>query len=464
MLSRCMLLPAVVVLAAVPALGRADERARPNILIILADDYGFSDCGVNGCRDIPTPNIDSLAKTGVHCTRGYVSAPQCSPTRAGLLTGRYQQRFGHEFNAAHPNSALPLTETTLADRLKAAGYRTGLVGKWHLGTDDKHHPLNRGFEEFFGFLGGANPYLPRGAKNVVPRVLRGREDARETEYLTEALAREAVAFIDRHQHEPFFLYLAFNAPHGPLEAPEKYLQRFAAIPDDKRRTYAAMVSALDEAIGRVLAKLRTAGLEERTLIFFFSDNGGPTTVNSSRNDPLRGGKGEVREGGIRVPFFIRWKGTLPAGKVYEHPVIQLDIHPTALAAAGVKLPADAQLDGVNLLPYLTGAKAGPPHDLLYWRFSFPPNRPERSKWAVMQGDWKLFTDIDSNRARNDQPVVGGNLRLVNLANDPAERTDLSKQHPDKVKALEEAWKRWNAQMAKPPTQRQKPAKPALGSP
>jgi arylsulfatase A-like enzyme len=370
-----------------------DKPARPNIIVILTDDQGYFDLGVHGCKDIPTPHIDSLARNGVRCSNGYVSAPQCAPTRAGLLTGRYQQRFGFEHNSALPNSSLPLTETTLADRLKAAGYATGLVGKWHLGSDDKHHPLNRGFQEFFGFLGGANPYLPQGNTDVVPRILRGREDANEKEYLTDAFAREAVAFIGRHQKEPFFLYLAFNAPHGPLQAPEKYLKRFDTIPDEKRRTYAAMVSAMDDAIGLVLGKLRSAGLEENTLIFFVSDNGGPTEVNASHNTPLRGVKGEVREGGIRVPFLVQWKGKLPAGKVYDRPVIQMDIHPTALAAAGVPLPADAKLDGLDLMPHLTGAKTEAPHAVLYWRFNFPPSQP--SKWAVRQGDWKLFTDIAS---------------------------------------------------------------------
>jgi arylsulfatase A-like enzyme len=450
MSSRYWVLLAVVVFAAFPGLCQAGGRARPNIVVILADDYGHGDCGINGCKDIPTPHIDSLAKNGVRCAQGYISAPQCSPTRAGLLTGRYQQRFGHEHNMAHPGSALPLSETTLAQRLRVAGYVTGLVGKWHLGLDEKHHPLQRGFQEFFGFLGGANPYLPRGPAGIVPRILRGTQDANEKEHLTEAFAREATAFIDRHRKEPFFLYLAFNAPHGPLEAPPKYLDRFGGIKDEKRRTYAAMVSAMDDAIGRVLAKLRELGLEDDTLIFFVSDNGGPTDVNGSSNWPFRGVKGELREGGIHTPFLLQWKARLKAGTVYNQPVIQLDIHPTALAAAGVTVPADARLDGVNLLPYLSGKKTGPPHETLYWRFSFPPGQPDRWKWAIRQGDWKLFTDIDANRKKSKQEVQNGNLKLVNLANDITESKDLSQQHPEKVRALHEAWKKWNADMAPPP--------------
>jgi arylsulfatase A-like enzyme len=422
---------------------------RPNILIILIDDFGYGDLSIHGCKDIPTPHIDALGAASVRCTQGYISAPQCSPTRAGLLTGRYQQRFGHEYNSAIEGSKLPLTEVTLAERLKAAGYKTGLVGKWHLGDDEKHHPLARGFDEFFGFLGGANPYLPQGPKAVVPRILRGREPADEKGFLTEAFAREATAFIDRHQQEPFFLYLAFNATHGPLQAPQKYLDRFTNIADEKRRTYAAMTSALDDAVGAVLAKLRASGLEENTLVFFFDDNGGPTDVNGSLNTPFRGVKGETREGGIRTPFFVRWPGKLPAGMTYDQPVIQLDIHPTALAAAGVPLPPNTKLDGVNLLPSLTGQTAGSPHDVLYWRFSFPPGQPDRHKWAIRQGDWKLFTDFDANRKKRTQATQNEGVKLVNLANDIREEKDLSKEQPAKVQELKALWDKWNAEMAKP---------------
>jgi arylsulfatase A-like enzyme len=421
--------------------------AGPNVMVIVADDFGYGDLSVHGCKDIPTPHLDSLAKNGVRCSNGYVSAPQCSPTRAGLMTGRYQQRFGHEHNQAFSDSALALNEVPLPERMKAAGYVTGMVGKWHLGSDESHHPLNRGFQEFFGFLGGANPYLPKGPTGVVPRILRGREDANEKEYLTDAFGREAVAFIDRHQKEPFFLYLAFNAPHGPLEASPKYLERFATIENETRRTYAAMVSAMDDAVGAVLDKLRSARLEENTLIFFISDNGGPTEVNASQNTPFRGVKGEVREGGIRSPFFIQWKGRLPAGKVYERPVIQLDIFPTALAAAGGS--TDAKFDGVDLLPYLTGEKTGDPHETLYWRFNFPPNQPARHKWAIRQGEWKLFTDIAGRRSPAESRESLERPILVNLANDPAESKDLSEQHPEKVQALEAAWRTWNAKMAEP---------------
>src|ERR1700722_1494224 len=346
-----------------PANGAGPPR-KPNIVILLADDMGFADVGFQGCRDIPTPHIDSLAKSGVRFTNGYVSGPYCSPTRAGLMTGRYQTRFGHEFNPGNkPDIGLSLAETTLADRLKAVGYVTGLVGKWHLGSAPKFHPHRRGFDEFFGFLGGDHSYFRNPA--AAP-MLRCDTVVDEREYLTDAFAREAVAFIDRHQHEPFFLYLAFNAVHTPMHATNERLPRFDSIPDKRRRPYAAMLTAVDESIGRVLDKLRSAGLEEDTLIFFFSDNGGPTmlgtTINGSSHSPLRGSKRTTLEGGIRVPFAARWPGKIPAGKVYEDPIIQLDILPTALAAAGVEVKPQWKLDGVNLLPYLTGQSTGRPHD------------------------------------------------------------------------------------------------------
>jgi arylsulfatase A-like enzyme len=444
-------LAAVAVAGALtPAVCAAPVTVRPNVIVILSDDQGYGDVGVQGCKDIRTPHLDSIARDGVRLTNGYVSAPQCSPTRAGLMTGRYQQRFGHESNRAVPDSSLDLKQTTLAAVLKRAGYATGLIGKWHLGIDGKHHPQSRGFDEFFGFLGGANPYLPRGPRKVVPRILRGRKPVVETEYLTDAFGREAVAFIERHRTRPFFLYLAFNAPHGPLQATEKYLRRFPTIKDPKRRTYAAMVSAMDDAVGRVLGTLRQAGLDEKTLIFYLSDNGGPTEVNASSNAPLRGVKGEVREGGIRVPFFVRWKGRLPAGKTFDQPAISLDIFPTVLAAAGIKPPADARLDGVNLLPWLTGKRTDPPHDVLYWRFNFPARQPARHKWAIRQGDWKLFTDLDANRKRKKQQVPEtGRVMLVNLAKDIGERRDLSTADPEKAKRLRERWKKWNAQLVTP---------------
>jgi arylsulfatase A-like enzyme len=419
----------------------AAER-KPNVIVIVADDLGYADIGVQGCKDVPTPHIDSLAKHGVRCSQGYVSGPYCSPTRAGLLTGRYQTRFGHEFNPgprARPEveAGLPLSETTMADRFKAAGYATGMVGKWHLGYEEKFHPLARGFSEYFGFLGGAHPYLP-GQGGANRGILRGRETVDEKEYLTDAFTREAVAYIDRHATEPFFLYLTYNAVHSPMHASDKRLEKFAAIADEKRRTFATMLSAMDDGIGAVLKKLQDAGIEEKTLIFFVADNGGPTANNTSRNDPLRGFKATTWEGGVRVPWLVQWKGHLSAGKVYELPVIQLDILPTALAAAGIE-PKEAKLDGVNLLPFLRGENAERPHETLYWRFG--------QQMAVRHGDYKLVRGNERDAGVRNQAQL--QPHLFNLAADAGEQNDLAEKEPEKLKELQKLWDKWNAEQAKP---------------
>ena len=405
--------------------GSLPQKRLPNILFIAADDLGYAELGVQGCKDIPTPNIDSIAQNGIRFTNGYVSCPVCAPTRAGWITGKYQQRFGFEFNpgsAPKEEFGLPTTELTIAERLKKLGYATGCFGKWHLGFTKEHHPLNRGFDEFYGFLGGAHPYLPTSGRSAI---MLGFEPVTKFEFTTMDFAREAISFIERHRNRPFFVYLSFNAVHAPLQAPEEYIAKFKHIGDQRRRIFAAMLSALDDAVGMVLSKLRELKLEENTLIFFVSDNGGPTRQTSSRNDPLRGFKGQVLEGGIRVPFLMQWKGRLPAGKVYEHPVIALDICPTILAAVGAEIPKD--LDGVNLLPYLTGEGKGRPHEALFWRFG--------RQWAVRVGDFKLV--CCPQEFGSDEP------QLFNLAEDIGERTNLAPKMPQKVKELKAAYDEWN---------------------
>ncbi len=452
------ILPVLALFCAVASVASAADEAvkagrPPNIVVILADDLGYADVGFHGLSDLQTPNIDSLAAGGVRFTNGYVSCPYCSPTRAGLLTGRYQTRFGHEFNPGGANQqgniGLPLTETTIANRLKAANYKTGLIGKWHQGAKPEFHPNKRGFDTFFGFYGGQHTYLPE--KN--PTVFRGSEPVDEQEYLTDAFAREAVKFIDDNQADPFFLYLAFNAVHTPLDYTNDRFERFANIEDPQRRKYAAMLVALDEGIGRVLNTLREKGLEENTIVFFLSDNGGPvmesTSINGSNNAPLRGSKRTTLEGGIRVPFVVQWKGTLPAGRVFPHPIIQLDVLPTVLAAAGAPAEGDKKLDGVNLLPYLTGENKGRPHEDLFWRLG-----PQR---AVRHGDWKLvqydvnaddFTPGTRENSRRGQPEVSP-PKLYNLLVDPGETRDLSAENPDRVAELEKLWQAWNAEQAAP---------------
>jgi arylsulfatase A-like enzyme len=413
----------LILLLAFAITARAADK--PNILFIVGDDMGYADVGFHKCKDIPTPNLDALAAAGVRFTSGYVSGPYCSPTRAGLMTGRYQTRFGHEFN---PNGAdgLPLTETTIADRLKAVGYATGCVGKWHLGV----HPQKCGFDEYFGFLGGAHSYFDRDG------ILRGNEQIKEMDYTTDAFGREAAAFIERHKAKPWFLYLAFNAVHTPMHATDDRLAKFTGIADKERRTYAAMMLALDDAVGVVRKTLADTGLDKNTFVLFISDNGGPTmpgvTINGSRNDPLRGSKRTTLEGGIRVPFLIAWPGRLKPG-VYDQPVIQLDATATALAITGAK--AD-KVEGVNLLPFLTGEKSGAPHDALYWRFG--------EQMAIRAGDYKLVrydSNADTLTGARNQPVTAA--KLYNLANDIGETKDLSAAQPDKVKELQSKWDEWN---------------------
>lgn len=434
------LILAVIFFAIFAPVATAQQARKPNIVVIVGDDMGYGDVGFHGCKDIPTPNLDALAKSGVRFTSGYVSGPYCSPTRAGLLTGRYQTRFGHEFNpSGGPRQGLPVTETTLATLLRDAGYATGLIGKWHLGSEDVFHPLNRGFGEFFGFLGGAHSYFPDKGSSVV----RGKSAANEKEYLTDAIARESVAFINKHKTEPYFLYVAFNAVHTPMHATDERLQRFNSIEDKTRRTYAAMMVAMDEAIGKIVAAIRETGQEENTLIFFISDNGGPTmvgtTTNGSINRPLRGSKRTTLEGGIRVPFLASWKGKMPAGAVYDHPVIQLDIFPTALAVAGVERTSKTKLDGVDLLPYVTGKNASPPHQHLYWRFG--------PQMAIRSGDWVLVrydTHYDNGPKAKGKAVT--EPHLYNVTADIGQTKNLAATHPDKMRELQTEWDRWNAEL------------------
>jgi arylsulfatase A-like enzyme len=428
----------VVVMAALLGVTQsaiAQEQRKPNVIIIVADDLGYADVGAQGIsKDVKTPNIDSIASNGVRFTNGYVSGPVCSPTRAGLLTGRYQQRFGFEQNPRGPNEeavfGLPLDQVTLPQQLRKAGYVTGMVGKWHLGHAQGMLPHERGFDEFFGFAGGAHRYVKNDAPEPGANAIqRNGTPVGEKEYLTDAFTREAVAFIDRYREKPFFLYLPYNAPHSPMQAPPKYQSRFAGVEDEKRKTFCAMLSALDDGVGAVLTKLRDSGLEENTLVIFFSDNGGPTRGNASLNTPLRGAKGETLEGGVRVPFMMQWKGRIPAGKVDDRVVVQLDLLPTILTAAGAPLP-DGPLDGKNLLPFLSGdASKDVIHDQLYWRFG-----PRR---AIRSGNWKLQWNGD------EQPG------LYDLSKDPGEATNLATDQPKVVEQLMADWKEWDAQLMKP---------------
>jgi len=424
---RALMATIVVVL-----LGTASAVAagKPNVIIFLSDDVGWGEYGFQGSKDIPTPHIDSIAHNGVRCTQGYVSGPYCSPTRAGLLTGRYQTRFGHEFNSTARQSGLSLQETTIADRLKSLGYATIAVGKWHLGDKPEFRPWQRGFDEFYGTLANTPYYHPTNfVDSRVSKEIQQVTD--ENFYTTDQYATRAVEFIDQHKDQPWFLYLPFNAQHAPLQAPQKYLDRFAGIADEKRRAFAAIMSAKDDAVGQVLAKVRQLGQEENTLIFFLADNGGPTLQTTSSNGPLNGFKATTWEGGVRVPFAVQWKGHIKPGQTYQQPIIQLDILPTAIAAAGGAIEPGWKLDGVNLLPYFSGEAHGTPHETLYWRFG--------QQWAVRHGDWKLLVARDS----------GTEPSLYNLAADIGEKNNLAASEPAKVAELLKLWQAWNAEQAPP---------------
>jgi arylsulfatase B len=451
----------------------AAEPTRPNILFIVADDLGYGELGSYGGKEIPTPNLDRLAAEGLRFTQGYVTASFCAPSRAALLTGRYQTRFGYEGNPvgalnSDPKIGLPLAQRTVADRLRGAGYATGLVGKWHLGGTPAFHPQRRGFDEFFGFLHEGHTYvappwkgvtswlrrtaLPGGGKgrwtspdghivwtthmgnnepdyNADNPLLRDSQPVNETAHLTDAFTREACDFISRHRAQPFFLYLAYNAVHSPLQADNGYLEKFRHIPDIHRRIFAALLAQLDDSVGAVLARLRETGLERDTLVVFLSDNGGATRELTSSNAPLRGEKGSFFEGGIRVPFLVRWPARLPAGRVVDTPVISMDTTATALATAGLALnPAN---DGIDLLPLF--ATAAPAERTFYWRAGH--------RAALRQGPWKIVREAVGGKP--------GPWQLYNLTADIGEKSDLAAKEPARVAELTERWSQWSAAQAAP---------------
>ena len=472
-----------VPVAVSPRASLADEPSRrPNIVLLFADDLGYGELGCQGNAEIPTPNIDSIAADGIRFTSGYVTAPFCSASRAGLLTGRYQTRFGYEFNPIgadneDPNAGLPPSQKTIANHLHDAGYTTGLIGKWHLGGTAKYHPYRRGFDEFFGFMHEGHYFVPPpydGVTTMLRRralptresgrwtsrdgrmvlsthmgydepaydadnpILRGSQPVVEHEYLTNALTREAVDFIDRNHDRPFFLYLSYNAVHSPLQGADSYMKKFSSIEDVHRRIFAAMLANMDDSVGSVLNSLKKNGLDENTLVFFISDNGGPTRELTSSNAPLRGEKGSVYEGGIRVPFMLKWPGKLKAGREYHKPVVSLDVFGTAAAVAEAPIPKNRPIDGVNLLPFLTTASDESPHNELFWRVG--------TKAAIRSGDWKLLRN-PGRRQKNAE------WELYNLKDDIGETSNLAAEQPARVKQLTAAWERLNAQMIDPVWQR-----------
>jgi arylsulfatase A-like enzyme len=412
---------------------------KPNILIFLSDDVGWAEFGFQGNKEIPTPNIDSIAKNGVRFPQGYVAATYCSPSRAGLMTGRYPTRFGHEFNSVAALGGLSLKETTMAERLRSLGYATCAIGKWHLGGKAEYRPMERGFDEYFGTLANTPYFHP--TQFVDSRKSPDVEQIEDNSfYTTEQYATRAVDWLGKvKKDQPWFLYVPFNAQHAPLQAPQKYLDQFKDIPNETRRTFAACMAAMDDTVGKILTKVRDMGEEDNTVIFFFSDNGGPTKQTTSNNLPLRGFKMTTWEGGTRIPFGMQWKGHVPAGKTYENPIIQLDILPTALAAAGVEAKPEWKLDGVNLLPYLSGENKDKPHETLYWRYG--------DQWAIRHGDWKLVAGNGGDKTNGE---------LYNLADDIGESKNLAAENPEKVRELKSLWDKWNAEQAPPSFPQEKP--------
>jgi len=416
---------------------RSTSGRRTNIVLILADDLGYADVGYHGCVDVPTPHIDSIAREGVRFTEGYSNGAVCAPTRAALMTGRYQGRFGSQTNPGpyrrSPTVKIGVTpkQPLLSQRLKALGYVTGCFGKWHLGGeilgDPALMPLNRGFDEFFGFLEGAASYVDHD--NREEKYWRNDKLVRtEKEYYTDALGREAVTFIKRHRDKPFFLYLPFSAVHAPMQAPPGYVTKCSHIEEPMRRKLAAMLSAMDDNIGRVLRALHETGLDQRTFVIFMSDNGGKPDNNGSLNIPLRGEKGQYYEGGIHVPFCMKWPGQIEPGQVYREPVIGMDLFPTVVAAAGGKVRAEWKLDGVDLLPFVKGAARGCPHDVLHWG--------DARRFAIREGEWKLVCER-------------GKPCLFNLEKDPSETEDVLAEHPAVHRRLQRKHRQWVSELMPP---------------
>ena len=415
-------------------LPEALAASQPNVVILFADDLGYADVGYHGSLDMVTPHIDSIAKNGVQFSAGYVTAPVCGPSRAGLRTGIYQNRFGAEDNPGpykvreDVKIGIPTEMKTMSERMKALGYATGMVGKSHTGNGPEFHPNSSGYDEFFGFINGASCYRPDGqwgTKMNQPTnpLLRQREKVEETEYLTDALGREAVAFIDRHASEPFFLYVPFNAIHGPMQYADHDFAMFRHIKDDARRAAVAMNYSLDRNVGRIMTALRTHGLEDNTLVFFLSDNGGKPKGNASYNVPLRGQKGQLWDGGIRVPFCMQWPARVKGGQKLDVPVISMDVLPSVVDAAGGKV--EEGVDGMSLVPLATGAVAFAPDRYLYWRF----NR----SWAVRDAEWKLIGERGAERPQ-----------LFRIASDISEATDLYTKKPQVVARLQKAYDKWDA--------------------
>ncbi|MBA2114212.1 sulfatase-like hydrolase/transferase [Bremerella alba] len=407
------------------------DPAKPNVIILFSDDAGYNEFSLHGAELFPTPRINSIAANGVRFTNGYVSGTVCSPSRAGLLTGRYQNRFGHEFNippAYSETNGLPLEETTIADVMKQAGYQTIALGKWHLGYADKFHPMERGFTDFYGFLQGARSYFPLNKPTRLNQLLRDRKPVRPErfEYMTDELAHAATEYIANSDDKPLFMYVAFNAIHTPNHVLQSDLDSLGE--DTRQAKHRAMTIALDRAVGTILDAIDQQGIQDNTIVIFLNDNGGAIGHD---NTPLRGRKGSTWEGGIRVPFVMQWPGKIARGKVVNQPVIALDIFPTVMKAAGISESPGLPLDGVDLIPFLTGETNSLLHQTLYWKSG--------QNWAVREGDLKLIVAKGGS----------GKPELYDLHKDPEEQVNIAAQHPEDVVKLKSKYTEWKKDFPTP---------------
>jgi arylsulfatase A-like enzyme len=465
---------------------RARPGDRPNILLIMADDLGMADVSCYGLGNMETPNIDRLATQGTAFRHAYVTSPVCSPSRAAILTGQYQQRFGFQFqmhdrylrnrleyygfkyfvnsypwrpkwtstvpdrDAVH-KQGIPPWVVTLPELLQKSGYATGIVGKWHLGWSEGQKPSEMGFGYQYGFYASHSLYAPEGTKGIIGQkikadwtdkyiwsgqrkgphaIFRNGIEIEEKTYLTEKFTDEAIGFMQQYEDTPFFLFLSYNAPHTPLQAPAAYVERFSHIQDPVHRIYRAMVSSLDDGIGRVLDFLDSSGLSNNTLVIFLSDNGGAEYTRTTDNGPYKGGKITDLEGGIKVPMIMQWNKVLPSGTWYEKPVISLDIFATIATAARLSTPPWQSIDGVNLVPRVLGEDTLPPHKHMYWQRGF-------SK-AIRSESWKLLINGEAN-----------DTVLFHLASDPYERIDVHRVHKQVASDLGKTHRSWAAELPPP---------------
>ncbi|MBC8185395.1 sulfatase-like hydrolase/transferase [candidate division KSB1 bacterium] len=461
--------------------------SRPNIVLIMADDLGKYEVSAYGSTHIQTPHIDQLAEEGVLFQNAYVTAPICSPSRAAILTGKYQQRYGFESqpmefypsnfieytagknanflgdwkvvtSANYPaeweiaKQGIPLPEVNLAELMRAAGYKTAIIGKWHLGKGKTQIPNKRGFDYQYGFYGAFSLYTPsqktEGYQNFIQddfsarfqwdmkrrssaAIRRNNKVVREEEYLTFAIRDQAIDFLEQNRDTSFFLYVPFSAPHVPFQAPQEYYDKFPQVEDKNKRVYYAMIAALDDAIGAIHNKIKALGLEENTIIYFLSDNGGATYTGATDNGPLKGGKITHFEGGINVPFMVKWKGKMPAGMNYDPAVSAMDIFSTAVENCGIELPDSYETDGVNLMPYLTGERDALPHEKLYWRAAHIR--------AIQTNKWKLILSTRDMW-----------IHLYNLQSDKSETIDLQHENPELLQRLQEYFDSWNSDLPEKP--------------